>query len=64
VSADTNGIIHRLRIDFSAAMADFVSMLSSVTSGLQVEDPSQSGIFNKVPVSRNRNYNLMDSQYT
>jgi len=58
------GIVRGLRIGLSAAVADVVSMLSSIVSGLQVEDPSQSGIFNKAPVSRNRNYQLMDSQYT
>jgi UDP-glucose:glycoprotein glucosyltransferase len=47
-----------------ATSADAVSMVSSVISGLQVEDPSQSGVFNKVPTSRNRNYNFMNSQYT
>jgi hypothetical protein len=39
-------------------------MVSSVISALQMEDPSQSGLFNKVPTSRNQNYKLMDSQYT
>ena len=39
-------------------------MVSSVVSTLQVEDPTQSGIFNKGPLSRNQNYNLLDSQYT
>jgi len=47
-----------------ANAADVVSMASSVISGLQMEDPSQSGLFNKVPTSRNQNYKLMSSQYT
>jgi hypothetical protein len=38
--------------------------MSSVVSSLQVEDPSQLGIFNKGLVLRNQNYKLMDSQYT
>lgn len=53
-----------LRIGFSVTVADVVSMVSSVISGLQVEDLSQSGIANKAQASRNRNYNLMNSQYT
>ncbi|KAH8978341.1 UDP-glucose:glycoprotein glucosyltransferase-domain-containing protein [Lactarius akahatsu] len=47
-----------------ATAADVVSMVSSVMSTLQVEDPNRSGVFNKSPVSRNQNYKLMDSQYT
>jgi hypothetical protein len=39
-------------------------MISSVVSGLQIEDSSRLDIFNKRPVSRNQNYKLMDSQYT
>jgi UDP-glucose:glycoprotein glucosyltransferase len=39
-------------------------MISSIVSGLQVEDSSQLGIFNKGPTSRNKNYKLMDCQYT
>jgi hypothetical protein len=56
--------VHLLSIGFSANAADVVSMVSSVISALQMEDPSQSGLFNKVPTSRNQNYKLMDSQYT
>ncbi|KAH9162492.1 UDP-glucose:glycoprotein glucosyltransferase-domain-containing protein [Lactarius sanguifluus] len=47
-----------------ATAADVVSMVSSVMSTLQAEDPNRSGVFNKGPVSRNQNYKLMDSQYT
>ncbi|KAF8268079.1 UDP-glucose:Glycoprotein glucosyltransferase-domain-containing protein [Lactarius quietus] len=47
-----------------ATAADIVSMLSSVVSTLQVEDPSRAGIFNKGPVSRTQSYKQVDSQYT
>lgn len=60
----SEGTVRLLRIGSSTTMADAVSMVSSIISGLQVEDPSQSGVFNKVPTFRNRNYNFMDSQYT
>jgi hypothetical protein len=56
--------VRLLTIGFSADAADVVSMVSSIISGLQMEDPSQSGLFNKVPTSRNQNYKLMNSQYT
>lgn len=58
------GNVCLLSIGSSSNAADVVSMVSSVISALQVEDPSQSGIFNKVPTSRNQNYKLMDRQYT
>jgi hypothetical protein len=56
--------VRLLSFGFSANAADVVSMVSSVISGLQMEDPSQSGLFNKVPTSRNQNYKLMNSQHT
>jgi hypothetical protein len=56
--------VRLLSIGSSANAADVVSMVSSVISGLQMEDPSQSGVFNKVPTSRNLNYKSMNSQYT
>ena len=58
------GNVCLLSISFSANAADVVSMVSSVISALQVDDPSQSGPFNKVPTSRNQNYKLMNRQYT
>jgi hypothetical protein len=56
--------VRLLSFGFSANAADVVSMVSSVISRLQMEDPSQSGLFNKVPTSRNQNYKLMNSQHT
>lgn len=38
-------------------------MVSSVVSTLQGDDPTRSGMFNKGPVTRSRDYMRMDSQY-
>ncbi|KAN0126165.1 glycosyltransferase family 24 protein [Lactarius tabidus] len=50
--------------DSAATAADVVSMVSSVVSMPQVEDPTRSGIFNKDPVARSQDYARMDDQYT
>jgi hypothetical protein len=49
---------------YRATATDVVSMVSSVVSTLQVEDPTRSGIFNKGPVTRSQDYTRMDDQYT
>ena len=44
--------------------ADAVAMASSVVSSSQLPDPSESGLFDAPLRPRQRNYQLLESEYT
>ncbi|KAG6827591.1 hypothetical protein H0H92_011214 [Tricholoma furcatifolium] len=47
-----------------ATYANLISMASSVVTSIQLPDPSEFSLFQAPPRPRNRQYQLLDSQYT
>ncbi|KAG7448716.1 uncharacterized protein BT62DRAFT_965246 [Guyanagaster necrorhizus] len=48
----------------SASLANLVSLASSVISSISLPDPSEVGLFDTAPRPRQRNYRVLESEYT
>lgn len=44
--------------------ADLVAMSSSVLSAIQIPDPTETGLFNRPPRPRQRQYQMLSGEYT